>query len=146
MTAEDIIARFRLRPHPEGGWYRETWRSPVAAGARPTGTAILFLLKHGERSHWHRIDATEIWHFHAGAMLRLRISEDATGPAQTSLLGADFGAGQIPQALVPPGFWQSAETAGDWTLVSCTVSPGFQFEGFELAAPGFDIVHSAGSE
>lgn len=139
MTADEIIARFRLEPHPEGGWYRETWRAPATDGARASGTAILFLLKRGERSHWHRIDATEIWHFHAGAALTLRIAEDATGPAQSVRLGVDFAAGQCPQIRVPPGFWQSAETAGDWTLVSCTVSPGFQFEGFELAAPDFDI-------
>ena len=137
MTAERIIALLGLERHPEGGWYRQTW---VAEGSgRPSGTCIYFLLPRGERSHWHRVDAVEIWHFHAGAALLLRMAEDAVGPAVTLRLGPDLPAGERPQAIVPARWWQAAETTGDWTLVGCTVSPGFRFEGFELAAPGFDI-------
>jgi len=139
MTADEIVAALRLEPHPEGGWYRETWRAAAAPGARPTGTAIYFLLRAGERSHWHRVDATEIWHFHAGAPLRLRRSDTEAGPARAALLGPDLAAGQHPQLVVPAHHWQAAETTGDFTLVSCTVSPGFAFEGFTLAPPGFDI-------
>ena len=137
VTAERIIALLGLAPHPEGGWYRQTW---VAEGpGRPAGTCIYFLLQAGEHSHWHRVDATEIWHFHAGAALLLRIAETAAGPAGTVRLGPDLAAGERPQAIVPAGWWQAARTSGDWTLVGCTVSPGFTFEGFELAPPGFDI-------
>ncbi len=139
MTADEIIAALNLAPHPEGGWYRETWRAEADEGARASGTAILFLLKAGERSHWHRVDATEIWHFHAGSPLRLRLAATESGPALPHLLGADLAQGQSPQVIVPPHHWQSAEPLGDWTLVGCTVSPGFQFEGFELAPSGFDI-------
>ncbi|MFN7002534.1 MAG: cupin domain-containing protein [Roseinatronobacter sp.] len=139
MTADEIIAHFGLQPHPEGGWFRETWRAVSVDGARPSGTAILFLLKAGERSHWHRVDAVEIWHFHAGAALELRIAAGAVGPAERIIIGTDFAAGATPQGIVPAGWWQSAQTLGDWTLVGCTVSPGFEFAGFELAAPGFDI-------
>jgi predicted cupin superfamily sugar epimerase len=137
--AEAIVARLGLRPHPEGGWYRQTWVAPAAPGERPAGTAILFLLAAGERSHWHRVDATEIWHFHAGAALGLRLAADAAGPAQAVTLGPRVLAGEAPQAIVPAGWWQSAATTGAWTLVGCTVSPGFRFDGFDLAAPGFDI-------
>ena len=137
MDADALIARLALAPHPEGGWYRQTW---VAEGpGRPAGTAIYFLLKAGERSHWHRVDATEIWHFHAGAPLLLRLAQTEDGPAERLMLGSDLAAGEEPQRIVPAHWWQAAETTGDWTLVGCTVSPGFRFEGFELAAPGFDI-------
>lgn len=139
MNADQIIAAHRLEPHPEGGWYRQTWIAEAEAGERPAGTAILFLLKAGERSHWHRVDATEIWHFHAGAPLLLRIARDADGPARPLLLGPDLGAGQSPQGIVPAHHWQAAQSRGDWSLVGCTVSPGFRFDGFELAPPGFDI-------
>ena len=138
MTAEEIIARLGLAPHPEGGWYRQTWADAEAEG-RPHGTAIYFLLARGQRSHWHRVDAVEIWHFHAGAPLVLRVSETTEGPAHAITLGADLAAGQHPQAIVPKDHWQSAVTTGDWSLVGCTVSPGFRFEGFTLAPPGFDI-------
>lgn len=134
-TADRLVARLGLLPHPEGGWYRETWRGPDIGG-RASGTAILFLLKRGERSHWHRVDADEIWLWHAGAPLILSMGQDA---AAECLLGPDVLDGQMPQALVPTGWWQAARTTGDFTLVSCTVSPGFRFEGFELAAPGFDL-------
>ena len=136
MTADEIIVRLGLAPHPEGGWYRETWRGP--GEGRASGTAITFLLKMGEQSHWYRIDATEIWHFYAGAPLELRLAETSGGPAVSHLLGSDL-TKQNPQVIVPAGHWQAARTLGEWTLVGCTVSPGFQFDGFELAPPGFDI-------
>ncbi|MCL6282996.1 cupin domain-containing protein [Ruegeria sp. 2012CJ41-6] len=136
MTADEIIAHLGLQHHPEGGWFRETWRA--ANPGRATGTCIYFLLKADERSHWHRVDATEIWLYHGGAPLILSLSPDETGPATEHLLSPDLSTGQ-PQLIVPKGHWQAARSTGDYTLVSCTVSPGFQFEGFELAAPGFDI-------
>ncbi|MBD3677666.1 MAG: cupin domain-containing protein [Rhodobacteraceae bacterium] len=139
MTADEIISTLGLAPHPEGGWFRETWRAEAATGERAAGTAIYFLLKAGERSHWHRVDADEIWHHYAGAPLLLRIAETEAGPAETRRLGPDVAGCERPQVLVPAHHWQAAETTGDWTLVGCTVSPGFQFEGFELAAPAFNI-------
>lgn len=139
MTADQIIAALDLAPHPEGGWFRQTWAAGAAAGQRPSGTAILFLLKAGENSHWHRVDATEIWFWHAGAPLILSQAATTAGPAEDAVLGPDIGAGQLPQRIVPADHWQAARTTGDWTLVSCTVSPGFRFAGFSLAAPGFDI-------
>ena len=132
MTADDIIRRLDLRPHPEGGHYRETFRDPRLIDGRAASTAILFLLKAGERSHWHRVDAVEIWHFHAGAPLVLGI--DGQGVV---VLGPDLAVGQTPQGVVPTGVWQAAESQGDWSLVGCTVAPGFDFAGFELAAPGW---------
>ncbi len=137
--AERIIEQLRLAPHPEGGWYRQTWVAEAEGGARPSGTAILFLLRAGERSHWHRVDADEIWLFHAGAPLILSIAQTEAGPARALRLGADVLCGDAPQGFVPAHHWQAARSTGDWTLVGCTVSPGFRFEGFELAAPGFDI-------
>jgi predicted cupin superfamily sugar epimerase len=139
MTPDDIIQLLDLAPHPEGGWYRQTWVDDATDGERPSGTCIYFLLKAGERSHWHRVDATEIWLYHAGAALTLSLAETAAGPAEPLPLGPDLAAGERPQGIVPKGWWQSAVSSGDWTLVSCTVSPGFRFEGFELAPPGFDI-------
>jgi uncharacterized protein len=137
MTADDLIARLDLAPHPEGGWYRQTW---VAEGpGRPVGTCIYFLLKPGEASHWHRVDATEIWHFYAGTPLVLSLAATEAGPATDHLLGPDFAVGQVPQVIVPPGHWQAARAGAGWALVGCTVSPGFQFSGFDLAPPGFDI-------
>lgn len=137
-TAEQIIAHLNLSPHPEGGWYRQTWVAPAAPGERPAGTAILFLLTAGQASHWHRVDAAEIWHWHAGAALELRLAAGAAGPVRRVHLGGDPLA-QAVQAVVPAHHWQAAATLGDWTLVGCTVSPGFRFEGFDLAPPGFDI-------
>lgn len=137
--AQAIIDRLGLAPHPEGGWYRQTWVAEAPDGARPAGTAILFLLRAGERSHWHRVDAAEIWHFHAGAPLILSLAATAAGPARRLLMGPDVLAGHAPQGIVPAGHWQAARSTGDWTLVGCTVSPGFRFEGFELAPAGFDI-------
>ena len=133
LTAADIIARLGLTPHPEGGHYRETFRDPHRdADGRVLSTAIYFLLARGERSHWHRIDATEVWHYHAGSALTLRIADDAG--RRSIRLGADLAAGEVPQAIVPPHAWQAAESTGDWTLVGCTVAPGFDFAKFELAA------------
>ncbi len=137
MTADDIIARLDLRPHPEGGHYRQTWIAENAG--RPTGTCIYFLLRAGENSHWHRVDAVEIWFWHAGAPLILSTSATDAGPAQDHILSPEIGINTGPQAIVPTDHWQSAHTTGDWTLVSCTVSPGFTFDGFTLAPPGFDI-------
>ena len=139
MTADDIIARLDLAPHPEGGHYRQTWIADAANGERSAGTAIYFLLKAGENSHWHKVDATEIWHFYAGAALILSMSGTDHGPKQGHILGPDLAAGQSPQLIVPTHHWQAAATTGDWTLVGCTVSPAFQFQGFTLAEPGFDI-------
>lgn len=141
MTADRIIAELGLGPHPEGGWYRQTWAAPVGPGERPAGTCIYFLLKAGERSHWHRVDdADEIWHFYAGAPLILSLAERSEGPAEDIVLGPiPAGDRQRPQAVVPMGWWQSARSTGDWTLVGCTVSPGFRFESFVLAQPDFDI-------
>lgn len=136
MTADQIIEHLGLQQHPEGGWYKETWRAEN--DGRPTGTCIYFLLKGDERSHWHRVDAVEIWLYHAGAPLVLSMAASDAGPAQDHLLTPDLTKG-APQLVVPEGHWQAARSTGDYTLVSCTVSPGFQFEGFELAAPGFDI-------
>ncbi|MDU8945679.1 cupin domain-containing protein [Ovoidimarina sediminis] len=140
MTADEIIEALGLVPHPEGGHYRKTWIEETT-GARPAGTAIYFLLRAGERSHWHRVDATEIWHFHAGAPLILSLAATEAGPARDLHLGPLPEAGAEPQRIVPKDHWQAARSTGDWTLVSCTVSPGFRFDGFTLAPPGFDIPH-----
>jgi hypothetical protein len=135
VSAEEIIAKLELLPHPEGGWYRQTWTGPEIGG-RASGTAILFLLRAGERSHWHRVDADEIWLWHAGAPLALSLGETA---AREVRLGPDVLGDQVVQAVVPAGWWQAARSTGDWTLVSCTVSPGFRFEGFELAPPEWEL-------
>ncbi|MFN0115737.1 MAG: cupin domain-containing protein [Paracoccaceae bacterium] len=137
--ARRLIGALALTPHPEGGWYRQTWAARAEPGERPAGTAILFLLRAGERSHWHRVDADEIWHFHAGGPLRLSVSQNAEGRARDLVLGPGVLTGEMPQIVVPAAHWQSAVPFGAWTLASCTVSPGFRFEGFELAPPGFDI-------
>jgi uncharacterized protein len=135
VSAKDIIAKLGLMPHPEGGWYRETWKGPDIGG-RASGTAILFLLQAGERSHWHRVDADEIWLWHAGAPLVLSMGVNAAGDTR---LGPDVLGGEAVQAVVPAGWWQAARSTGDWTLVSCTVSPGFRFEGFEMAPEGWSL-------
>lgn len=130
--AQSLIDRLDLAPHPEGGWYRETWRAPAAAGARSAGTAILFLLEAGQRSHWHRVDADELWLWHAGSPLAVQIAGE-----DTVLLGGDVLAGQSPQMRVPAGRWQATEALQGWGLVSCVVVPGFAFAGFELAPQGW---------
>lgn len=135
LTAPEIIALLDLKPHREGGHYRETFRDPREVGGRSVGTAIYFLLGEGERSHWHCVDAAELWHFYLGAPLELEIA-DAAG-RRTVVLGPDVTAGQRPQAVVPTGAWQAARTTGDWTLCGCTVAPGFEFDGFDLAPAGW---------
>ncbi len=136
-SAADIIARLELKPHPEGGHYRETFRDArLDAKGRACSTAIYFLLARGERSHWHRIDAVEIWHYYAGHALTLRIAHDG-GTQHTVTLGPDVAAGERPQAIVPALAWQAAESVGDWTLVGCTVAPAFEFAKFELAPKGW---------
>lgn len=154
LTAAAVIGALDLRPHPEGGHYRETFRDAPADGGRGAATAILFLLAEGERSHWHRVDAAEVWLWHAGAPLRLMISPDAMGETAYVLgprLGATGGpheatgsqagtgswVGAGPQAVVPARCWQAAESLGGWTLASCVVAPAFRFSGFELAPPGW---------
>ena len=130
-----IIARLGLQPHPEGGHYRETFRDPAAdADGRARSTAILFLLGPGETSEWHRVDAVEIWHYHAGAPLVLTLSPNGHD-ASAHHLGPNLAAGQMPQLVVPTLCWQTATSLGAWTLVGCTVAPGFRFEGFEMAPP-----------
>ena len=134
-SATDIIASLELRPHPEGGYYRETFRDTRAdPHGRSTSTAIYFLLARGEPSHWHRIDAAEIWHHYAGSALILQIAHDGGAP-HTVRLGPDVAGGERPQAIVPAQAWQTAATTGDWTLVGCTVAPGFEFASLELAKP-----------
>lgn len=130
-----IIEKLGLIQHPEGGWYKETWRAEQCVDGRSIASAILFLLEEGQRSHWHRVDADEFWLWHAGAPLTLRIA----GDARTSvMLGPDVLAGHEPQARVPAGAWQAAEPVGGWTLVSCIVAPAFTFDGFTLAPPGWE--------
>jgi predicted cupin superfamily sugar epimerase len=137
-TADEVIAALGLQPHPEGGHFVETFRDRRPGGERGACTAIYFLLKAGEVSHWHRVDAIEIWHWYAGAPLLLRIAElEGVKPIE-HLLGSNVIAGAMPQAVVPAHAWQSARSLGDWTLVGCTVSPAFEFEGFELAPAGWE--------
>jgi predicted cupin superfamily sugar epimerase len=135
LAARDIIRLLDLKPHPEGGHFRETFRD--AGEGRAASTAIYFLLARGERSHWHRVDAAEVWHWYAGAPLMLEISP-AAGCVEHLTLGSDLAAGERPQAVVPARVWQAAETLGEWTLVGCTVAPGFEFSGFELAPKGWE--------
>jgi len=135
LTADELISRLGLRPHPEGGHFVETFRAPGAG--RTSGTAIYFLLKAGERSHWHKVDADEIWHHYAGAPLELSMSDDGRSVRHVRL-GTDFGVGEQPQVVVPRHVWQAARSLGSWTLVGCTVTPAFEFEGFELAPPGWE--------
>ena len=133
--ARKLIEQLDLQPHPEGGWYRETWKAPAAAGERPIATAIHFLLEAGQRSHWHRVDATEIWLWHSGSPLRLLTAPDDKGPVTAHRLGGDVLAGQVPQHVIAPQHWQAAEADAGWGLVSCIVAPGFNFAGFTLAPP-----------
>lgn len=131
-TAQDIIDILKLERHPEGGWYIQTFRDDDERNGRAHSTAIYYLLEGGDHSHWHTVDAVEIWHYHAGAPLELRLSGDGLA-LRTLVLGADLKAGERPQGLVRKGEWQSARSLGDWTLVSCTVAPGFEFTGFRMA-------------
>jgi predicted cupin superfamily sugar epimerase len=136
LRAEDVIALLELKPHPEGGHFRETFRDEQEQAGRAASTAIYFLLAAGEASRWHRIDAVETWHFYAGAPLRLMLSADGK-ETREARLGADLCLGERPQAVVPARCWQAAESLGAWTLVGCTVAPGFIFEAFEMAPPGW---------
>jgi predicted cupin superfamily sugar epimerase len=134
-AAADVIRALDLKPHPEGGHFRETFRDARQIDGCAASTAILFLLARGERSHWHRIDTVEIWHYYAGAALKLSLVDGST--EEIIRLGADIAASEVPQVTVPARAWQAAESFGDWTLVGCTVAPGFTFEGFELAPAGW---------
>jgi len=137
QSASSIIRLLDLKPHPEGGHFRETFRDPARdANGRPVSTLIYFLLEHGEISHWHRADATEVWHFYAGAPLEIKISQDGSKTI-VHRLGTDLAAGERPQFVVPAHQWQSAASLGAWTLCGCTVAPGFEFSGFELAPPAW---------
>jgi len=143
-SAAEIRSRLDLQPHPEGGYYRETFRdSRPETGARAFSTAIYFLLEAGQVSRWHRVDAAEVWHFYAGAPLRLSIAATSDSKAVDLTLGTALEAGQLPQLIVPPGQWQQARSLGDWTLVGCTVAPGFTFDGFEMAPSHFQSVRVA---
>lgn len=130
--ADRLIALLDLKPHPEGGHFRETFRDAPPGAGRAASTAIYFLLRKGEASRWHRVDAAEVWHFYRGAPLELRIGKD------TYILGPDIDQAQAPQAVVPPHAWQAARSLGDYTLVGCTVAPGFEFSKFEMAPDGFE--------
>ena len=133
LKADDIIRLLDLQPHPEGGYFHETFRDPHAdAEGRAASTAIYFLLKAGEVSRWHRVDAAEVWHWYAGAPLELSVAQGNRITAVLAL-GSSLGEGQRPQAVVPAHHWQSARSLGAWTLAGCTVAPGFEFRGFELA-------------
>jgi len=148
-SAAGLIEQLRLAAHPEGGWYRETWRGEVGPGGRASGTAILFLLQAGEASHWHSVDAAELWLWQAGDPLELRLSADDAGPVRLVILGADIAAGQHLQGLVAPGEWQAARPIGDpqhgYSLVSCVVVPGFDFAGFTLAPAGWEPGEGVGA-
>ena len=132
LGADEVIALLDLQPHPEGGYFRETWRAQAGDDERAAGTSIYYLLKAGEVSHWHRVDAAEIWHWYAGGALELSISVDGQ-ESRTETLGSALDQDQRPQIIVPKDAWQSARSLGAWTLVGCTVSPGFEFSGFEMA-------------
>lgn len=138
LTADDVVRLLELHEHPEGGWYRETYRHRPADGGRGVKTAIYYLLRRGERSVWHRVlDAVEVWNYYAGAPLRLEVSTDGRERV-THELGRDLAAGERPQVVVPAGAWQTAVSRGAWTLVGCTVSPAFDFSAFEMAPPGWE--------
>lgn len=138
LSADEVVALLGLAPHPEGGAFRETFRDPQAtdASGRGASTAIYFLLRAGELSRWHRVDAAEIWYWHAGAPLELRVA--GTDGRAAHILGSNLAAGERPQGIVPAGAWQQARSLGAWTLVGCTVAPAFEFSRFELAPPGFE--------
>ncbi|WP_404404336.1 cupin domain-containing protein [Pelagibacterium halotolerans] len=137
MTAQEVIDLLGLERHPEGGWFGETFRDPDPVEGRAHSTAIYYLLAEGEISAWHRVDAVEVWHFYGGAPLALSIAPEA-GPAERHILGMDLDAGERPQIVVPRHYWQSARSLGAWTLVGCTVAPGFEFSGFEMAPEGWE--------
>ena len=146
LQPADIVRLLDLAPHPEGGWYRETWRDVRNDGGRGHGTAIYFLLPGDVENRWHRVDAVEIWHHLAGASLDLEIGPDTPTADTTIHLGTDLRAGERPQGIVPAHHWQRARSRGDWTLVSCTVSPAFEFQRFELAPSAGGLRPSAGDQ
>lgn len=135
--ARAIIDRLGLAPHPEGGWYRESWRGQAGPDGRAVATAIHFLLEEGQASRWHRVDAAEVWLWHAGSPLLLGMAQDDAGPVAESRLGGDVLGGEAPQVVIPTGWWQAARAPRGWALVSCVVAPGFEFSGFSLAAAGW---------
>jgi len=137
LSADEVVRLLGLAPHPEGGCYRETFRAAAPDGGRGASTAIYYLLRGGEISAWHRVDADEIWHHYAGAPLELLLSPDGR-QRSAARLGKDLAAGERPQAVVPAGVWQSARSLGEWTLVGCTVAPAFEFAGFEMAPAGWE--------
>lgn len=136
LSADDVVRILGLQPHPEGGCFRETFRDAAGAGGRSHSTAIYYLLRAGEASHWHRVDAAEVWHWYGGCPLHLGIAE-AGGAQATQVLGPDLAQGHRPQIVVPANAWQRARSAGAWTLAGCTVAPGFEFAHFQIAAPDF---------
>jgi predicted cupin superfamily sugar epimerase len=136
MNADEVIRLLNLEPHPEGGYFRETFRDSETENGRSRSTAIYYLLKAGESSRWHRVDAVEIWHWYAGASLELKIHDGSD--LRSFVLGPAVTKGEVPQAVVPVRCWQSARSLGDYSLVGCTVAPGFEFAGFELAPPGWE--------
>jgi predicted cupin superfamily sugar epimerase len=137
LSAAEVISLLGLAPHPEGGHFRETFRDHRIVDGRAASTAIYFLLAAGERSHWHKVDAVETWHYYAGTPLALEIAANSKGPVERVTLGPDLAAGERPQAIVPAHAWQAARSLGDWTLVGCTVAPSFEFSGFEPAPTGW---------
>ena len=138
LSARDVIRLLDLKPHPEGGHFRETFRDPASVGGgRAASTAIYFLLARGERSHWHRIDAVEVWHYYAGASMEFRIASPDGNAVERLTLGPDLVSGARPQVAVPARAWQCAASLGEWTLAGCTVAPGFEFASFELAPKGW---------
>jgi uncharacterized protein len=138
IAAAEVIEALGMRPHPEGGWYVETWRAPEPpGGGRPAGSAILYLLEAGQRSHWHVVDAAEVWQWSAGDALELSVWTDG-GAVARHRLGGEVAAGDRPQVVVPAGAWQAARPLGPWTLVGCIVTPAFEFEGFRLAPDGWE--------
>jgi uncharacterized protein len=142
MDGRDVIERLGMGAHPEGGWYVETWRAPATevhgGSGRPAGSAILYLLAAGERSHWHRVDAAEIWQWSGGDRMELRVWTEGDAAVTIVVLGGDVVSGDAPQAVVPARAWQSAQPLGAWSLVGCIVAPAFDFAGFELAPPGWE--------
>jgi predicted cupin superfamily sugar epimerase len=138
MTAEEVIATLGLKPHPEGGHFGETFRDQRLVNGRAASTAIYYLLRAGEESRWHRLDVVEIWHWYAGAPLKLDIAESGQGPVASHVLGPELSSGARPQFVVPARAWQSAKSLGAFTLVGCTMAPGFEYAGFELAPKGFE--------
>jgi predicted cupin superfamily sugar epimerase len=137
LTAAELIRLLDLKPHPEGGHFGETFRDPSTIAGRAASTAIYFLLARGERSHWHRVDAVEVWHYYAGAPLVLEMAASEAGPIRRMKLGPDIAMGERPQGVIAAGHWQAAESMGEWTLVGCTVAPGFEFANFEIAPEGW---------